>query len=595
MRKIFGKLSRKIAIFAILATVLISLLLGVTTLYNEISMRDSMISTLSDTVRSDYDAAIKNQVENAITMLNGVYAKCQAGEMTLDQGKKLGGDLLRNLRYNKDGYFWADTKEGINVILLGKSTEGTSRYDMQDVKGKYLIREIIANGLKPDGGFTDYWFPKNGQTTPLPKRGYSKYFEPFNWVVGTGNYVDDMNQFIDGKEKIENDKLNNSIKVFVGITSGLLVLMILASLYFSRKITGPILTITRLINKTESLDLAYDETFENISKYNDETGIIGNAVLHLRTKMRAIVGEIQKSATDVVDQSVNLTSSTHETVESIGAVKIAISELATGAGEQVKYASQGVSKLQLLADKIASAVESARLVRKQSEVNQEVNQNGIASMAGLVSKFSESEKMNKATVENIASLAQKSESIGTIINTIQAIAEQTNLLALNAAIEAARAGESGRGFAVVADEVRKLAEQTTSSTAEISHMIEEIQNEIAAAKSNIDKGEQLNQDANHSMVMAEEAFRSIETAINDMIHQIIALDTHIGDVNNSKNEVLAAIDNISAISEESAAATEEVAASMEEQATEMGRIQTSTEKLNGVTKVLDQVVQQFKI
>lgn len=595
MRKIFGKLSRKIAIFAILATVLISLLLGVTTLYNEISMRDSMISTLSDTVRSDYDAAIKNQVENAITMLNGVYAKCQAGEMTLDQGKKLGGDLLRNLRYNKDGYFWADTKEGINVILLGKSTEGTSRYDMQDVKGKYLIREIIANGLKPDGGFTDYWFPKNGQTTPLPKRGYSKYFEPFNWVVGTGNYVDDMNQFIDGKEKIENDKLNNSIKVFVGITSGLLVLMILASLYFSRKITGPILTITRLINKTESLDLAYDETFENISKYNDETGMIGNAVLHLRTKMRAIVGEIQKSATDVVDQSVNLTSSTHETVESIGAVKIAISELATGAGEQVKYASQGVSKLQLLADKIASAVESARLVRKQSEVNQEVNQNGIASMAGLVSKFSESEKMNKATVENIASLAQKSESIGTIINTIQAIAEQTNLLALNAAIEAARAGESGRGFAVVADEVRKLAEQTTSSTAEISHMIEEIQNEIAAAKSNIDKGEQLNQDANHSMVMAEEAFRSIETAINDMIHQIIALDTHIGDVNNSKNEVLAAIDNISAISEESAAATEEVAASMEEQATEMGRIQTSTEKLNGVTKVLDQVVQQFKI
>ena len=64
------------------------------------------------------DSLIKSQVETAWSMLYGIYTKHKKGELTLEQAKNLGADLLRGLRYGpgKEGYFWADTLEGVNVV-----------------------------------------------------------------------------------------------------------------------------------------------------------------------------------------------------------------------------------------------------------------------------------------------------------------------------------------------------------------------------------------------------------------------------------------------------------------------------------------------
>jgi len=134
------------------------------------------------------DVLIKSQVETAVSMLQAIYAKQQKGAMTLDKARELGADLLRELRYGTDGYFWVDTTEGVNVVLYGrKDVEGRNRLEDKDSRGTSYIKEFLAKA-KAGGGYVNYWFTKKGQTTELPKRSYVLLFEPFGWVIGTGYY-----------------------------------------------------------------------------------------------------------------------------------------------------------------------------------------------------------------------------------------------------------------------------------------------------------------------------------------------------------------------------------------------------------------------
>ena len=134
------------------------------------------------------DLLIKSEVETAVSMLQAIYTKHKEGEISLVQAKKLGADLLRELRYGTEGYFWADTTEGVNVVLYGrKDVEGKNRLEAKDKRGTFYIKEVLAKG-KAGGGYVEYWFPKRGETIAQPKRSYGLLFKPFGWVIGSGYY-----------------------------------------------------------------------------------------------------------------------------------------------------------------------------------------------------------------------------------------------------------------------------------------------------------------------------------------------------------------------------------------------------------------------
>lgn len=136
---------------------------------------------------SSQDLLIKSEVETVVSMLQAIFEKHKVGEMSLENAKKLGADILRELRYGKEGYFWADTEEGLNVVLYGREdVEGKNRLDAKDEHGNFYVKEFLEKANA--GGYVEYWFIKKGETKEEAKRSYVQLFKPFGWVVGTGYY-----------------------------------------------------------------------------------------------------------------------------------------------------------------------------------------------------------------------------------------------------------------------------------------------------------------------------------------------------------------------------------------------------------------------
>ncbi len=129
-------------------------------------------------------------------------------------------DALRPIRFNKGrGYYFATNLEGIEQLFADKpEMEGKNLLDMQDMEGKYVIRDMIALARKENEGFYRYtWTKPNITGKNFPKIAYIKYFEPFGWFIGTGEYLDDVEADIKKEilERIEKIRFGKDGYIFV--------------------------------------------------------------------------------------------------------------------------------------------------------------------------------------------------------------------------------------------------------------------------------------------------------------------------------------------------------------------------------------------
>jgi methyl-accepting chemotaxis protein len=193
----------------------------------------------------------------------------------------------------------------------------------------------------------------------------------------------------------------------------------------------------------------------------------------------------------------------------------------------VKFASDitaAITKESQDANSALKAYDLAKEANASTEKGADVIHTAATEMTAISKAVTEAS-------ETITDLANHSEQITNIVNTIRGIAEQTNLLALNAAIEAARAGDQGRGFAVVADEVRQLAGRTATSTQEISEMIEKVQ---SLTNSGIASMQTCQTQANSGAELATHAGEVI-TNIKESIDQVVsAISVFSGRLKNQK-------------------------------------------------------------
>ena len=189
------------------------------------------------------------------------------------------------------------------------------------------------------------------------------------------------------------------------------------------------------------------------------------------------------------------------------------------------------------------------------------------------------EEASNITVQVIQSLTSKVEDVQSFVGSIIEISNQTNLLALNASIEAARAGEAGKGFAVVADEIRQLSEQTKNASANITEIIDKLNDDTKRANESIENSVASVEKQNELIENTREKFGNVGETVERLMEDIHTAEENIQKILDATNVIS---DNITHLS----ATGEEVAAS----STEGLRMADSTvDNMKGCKKVLENI------
>lgn len=202
-----------------------------------------------------------------------------------------------------------------------------------------------------------------------------------------------------------------------------------------------------------------------------------------------------------------------EIIGSAGELFSVATQQASAAEQQAASVAQTVVTVEEVSQTAVQAAERAKAVAESSRRVEELGHAGHTSVHDTVHAIEEAKARGESIARNVLELAERAQTIGQIIASVDEIAEQTHLLALNAAIEASRAGEHGRGFSVVAAEVKALARRSKEATVQVREMLGEIQRGTSSA---VLAGEQGDKTMREAVRRASEAGEAID-ALTAMI------------------------------------------------------------------------------
>ncbi|ETX10671.1 hypothetical protein MUS1_13890 [Marinomonas ushuaiensis DSM 15871] len=407
-----------------------------------------------------------------------------------------------------EGYLYAYATDGLRLMHGAGAKTNINLFDLKDTEGNLLIQDIITSATKGDG-FSQFYFPKPGETESSMKYGYGVYVQKWNLVIGTGFYIDSTDKIV-AEISSSMDDIQSTIQLTaLTILAFVFVVLTLIVLMSSRSVLNPLMTLGAAVK-----NLASGQGDLTKKLPNSSIDILNNIATDFNTfldSMAVDISYLKRSSSDLLSisaksnqQRVTLLESSDRQINETNLVASAIEEMKANSNEIAGNAESTKRSAESTELEIQEVLKQVQLSR--------VELNELSSVLNTVE-------------QSIHVLGGNVDEINVAVGVIQGIFEQTNLLALNAAIEAARAGEQGRGFAVVADEVRGLAQRSQESTVEIKEVLEKLQQSATKATDDMQGSMQRREMVENAMAKISEIIHSSTDSINNLTQMNVQVST----------------------------------------------------------------------
>ncbi|KGF67368.1 chemotaxis protein [Hoeflea sp. BAL378] len=552
------------------------------------------IATASQAIYAERNDMLRTQVEAALSIIKEFDARAATGELTAEAAQAQAFAVLSKIKFEPSGYLFGISYDVTTVFHPNPKQVGLNSKGQPDKQGNLFREELLEKG-RNGGGITHYFWEKPGDSSGEvhEKAVYSLAYEPWNVVVATGVYIDDLQAQINAM--IWKALLIGAVVTAAGIAAALLVI---------RGITKPLNSIHDALRAVadENVSIAIPHT-----DMSNEVGMMAKATSELQEKVRdrhamAKRHEEQQAQLNAerqhnADMQQEDAAQQARVVSTIGAAlsRLAQGDLTIRCGDLgSKYAALRDSfndALSLLeaamarvnAKGIDIGASKEEIRRASNELSQRTERQaanleetsaaldeltvavrqtaeGATEAAKRVSSISvEATKSDTVVAEAIGAMSgieQSSAEITKIIGVIDEIAFQTNLLALNAGVEAARAGESGRGFAVVAQEVRELAQRSAAAA-------KEIKGQISNSSGQVQNGVQLVGQAGEALKRISDQIKAASEIVTKIAHSASEQNTTLTSIASSMNQLDVVTQQNAAMAEETTASAEVLATDTE--------------------------------
>ena len=551
------------------------IILGLISMFLTTTMvRSAMLEEIEEALRGTAAATLAAYDQNTGDYLQTSNGDIWKGSYNISKSESLVDRIKGNTGMDVT-FFYGDTR-----IMTSAVDAGGNRI-LNSKAGDRIVEKVLQGG--------ESYFSHAVSIEGTLNYGY---FIP---VYQNGSTDEIIGMIFVGTDKQEKDAVINKILGTISMAvCAVMILCIAIGMKLATSMSRNIRSSIEVVGKVADGDLNVWVEDKLLGRH-DEIGDLSRGTMTLRDAMKSVIRDISENAKKLLSTSQILGTAADNTNGTMSQVQQAVSLVVDNSSEQAKNSRNTSDHMKIMGENITETTAEVQNLDQNATFMHSSSENASATLEKLCGINEQVEQMLSQVQQQTNRTNDSVQKIQQATTIISSIAEETNLLSLNASIEAARAGESGRGFAVVAGQIKKLAEQSDQSSQEIEQIASTLIRDSSLAVESMQSMQQIITSQSESMAETQNIVKEVLGEIGNSMQSIRQIKASTQRLEDSRNEVVQAVGELSGIAEENVESTKKTYDGTQEVVETFQQVYVSAEQLREISDKLVKGIGYFHI